>query len=285
MKSLLLALCVAATLRAQSSDPTTQLLNTLNTASLQLQALGTLTLNNNTFVQLVQVLNTVFGSLSNSALPFYYTQMNSISSLNTNLANRLFQVNSTMNSVYSALANYVTSMNNNFALQLSQIGNQLQDFQLDAQDSLDLMEEGLGLFYDDILPLNDKLAVAIQNNTLLAPIAANDVTQTQVLLTQIPGVTNPHNKTVDNIDLSQVTLGSTALSYCKSFIYGFPLHYAAIPSVGLDINLESHETAANSAYDLVLASTTTSSATIWICDRSMATFTLRPATLFVAVWL
>ena len=79
MKSLLLALCVASALRAQPSDPTTQLLNTLNTASLQLQALGTLTLNNNTFVQLVQVLNTVFGSLSNSALPFYYTQMHSIS--------------------------------------------------------------------------------------------------------------------------------------------------------------------------------------------------------------
>lgn len=291
MKSLLLALLVVGSLRAQASDPTTQLLNTLNTASLQLQALGTLTLNNNTFVQLVQVLNSVFGSMQTSVLPFYYSQMQSINSLHNNLANRLLQVEATTNSVYNALAGYVDNMLDNYAGQLATIGGTLFSVQDSTLASLDQLEATLGQFSGSFSGLAANLTSMDQDARNASQGAAAFVAQTNVLLQQAPVLLNPHNKSMANIDLASVTLGSTALAYCKSFVYNFPNTYGnspgnpATPNVGLNINLSGHEATANTGYDLVLANTSPSAATVWVCDRSLASFTLSPATLLITVWL
>jgi len=222
MKTLLLALFVIGTIRAQTSDPTTQLLNTLNTASLQLQALGTLTLNNNTFVQLVQVLNSVFGSMQTSVLPFYYSQMQSINSLHNNLANRLLQVDSSANAVYNALSGYVESMFFNYADQLAVIGSQLNFFQWSTLSSIDQLESSLGDFSAQFEVVGANLTSMDQEVRNLSQWATADTAQGNVLLQQFPVLLNSHNKSAVNINLESVTLGSTTLAYCKSFVYNFP---------------------------------------------------------------
>lgn len=283
MKSLLLVLCVISALRAQNGDPTAQLLNTLNTASLQLQALGTLTVNNNTFTQLVQVLHQVFWSLADSAVPFYNNQMDIVSDMNRNLARRIVQTNNTMNSIYSSLSSYINAMNNNYILQLSEMSSQLFVFQEDTLNKLTSLGDNLGLFDNSVAPALADLTESLTDATTLADTGSNLVTQAETLVETIPNLINPTKKTVDNVDITDVTLGSTPLAYCKSFVYTFPESHDSLPQVGLAINLKGEQTQPNGNYDLILASTSGTSATIWICDRSMNFFALKPANLFIMV--
>lgn len=285
MKSLLLALLLAASLRCQATDPTTQLINTLNTASLQLQALGTLTLNNNTYVQLVQVLNVVFGNLRTSVMPYYYSQMSRILAMNGDMAQRVLKVNDNIGAVTNVLRSYVDTLYNNYAQQVAAIGARLFAYQLDASERIDGLASMAQNITDQIAALQGEMQVLYpffnQANQQLDSI----LSQEQSLLQVLPSQLNPSNKTIESFNLTDISLGSTGLSYCQSFIYNFPMNYnGQIPQVAANINLLGPEATANTAYDIVVAAITPIATTVWICDRSLTRFTLRPARLFLMVW-
>lgn len=291
MKTLLLPLLIVGALRASGSDPTAQLVNTLNTASLQLQALGTLTLNNNTFVQLVQVLNTVFGSMNASVMPFYFAQMKSLDAFNQGLATRTFQLNNNIDAVYSVLRNYVESMAASYTQQLAQIGDTLNFFQSQSIQRLDAMKLSMDDSAVKIGALKTQLDTITQDTNKLVLDANDALTQAPIVLNNIPNLINPTKKIVASIDVSGAlfgTLGSTILSYCKALVFTFPTPYSTIPAVGLDISPVGEQDSTNlnrDTYDLILESISKTQAVIWICDRSRSTFKEYPSTLIVTAWL
>lgn len=285
MRKLLLALLAAGSL-AQLADPTAQLVSTLNTASLQLQALGTLTLNNNTFVQLVQVLNVVFGQMSTSVAPFYYTHMQGILKQNTELAQTLSVQFTSMNGVFNVLDGYIANMLTNYLGQLTTIESRLQTDYADFKAALDQTEamarvqaEQFGLMAQDLQSAEATLPA-------IDAAVAGAINQLDALVAQAPVQLNVLQKSIENIELDNIVLAATALTYCRSLVYNYPRSYSpVIPKVGLAINLVGSGFGPGDAYDVVLAAQTSSTATIWICDRSYATFTPRPATLLVSVSL
>lgn len=285
MKALLLALLAITAINTQATDPTTQLVNVLNTASLQLQALGTLTVNNNTYVQLVQVLNSVFGNMQTSVVPFYYSQMSRILNMNQDIAARIVQVDSNIDAAYNVLAQYIVNLANSYAGQLAGISISLQTSQLTFLDNVNYFTQKMSNITQQILALQ---AEVNQYSPLMANLntQVNQVlAQEQALISSLTPALNPRLKSVEQFNLSELTLGSTPVAYCKSVIYNYPNSYNGnVPQVGVNINLVGNESAPNTAYDIILSAATPTAATIWICDRSLTTFTNRDAKVYIAVW-
>lgn len=289
MRTLLLPLLIAGALRAQTTDPTAQLVNQLNTASLQLQALGTLTLNNNTFVQLVQVLNTVFGNMRASMMPFYYSQMKSIDSYNLGIATRIAQMNGNIDAVYSVLVSYVQSMSSSYTGQLAGISSMLNDFQTSSIARLDAMKVTMDQYSSQILALQTQMNSISSATTSLVAQADSALTQIPVLTSGLQTVLNPTKKVVQNIELGSAVLGDTSVPYCKALVYVFPAVYSAIPKASVDINLINASATPTSnppkGYDVSIGSVSVREVTVWICDLSRNTFNLLPANVLITTWL
>ena len=284
MKSLfVLTFFLAFFVRFTSADPSSQLLATINSASLQLQALGTLTLNNNTFTQLVQVLNGVFGSMAVTTVPFYNTQVATLNKNVVKIHNQLQQLTATSNMNMQMIFNLVNTLGIAYTNQIWNLGNMLNNYQnsvLPQITEIQIQATNTANAITNLLFQGNNIASTA--TSLLANLAETQTTQNSVS-SFLGSVVQPSCNSV-RFSLDTLTLGSTGLAYCKSYIYTFPIVYSSLPFVEPRIIFSAEPNSAGpNNYDLVQTTLTTSSVGIWICDRSMTSFTPHLANLLIRV--
>lgn len=285
MKSLfVLTFFLAFFARMTSADPTSQLLTAINSASIQLQALGTLTLNNNTFTQLVQVLNGVFGSMAVTTVPFYNTQVATLNKNVVKIHNQVQQLTATSNINMQMVFNLVNSLGQAYTNQIWNIGNMLNNYQNSILPQItDIQIQATNTANDITNLLSQGNNLASNASSLLANLTTTQTAQNSIdsfLGSVIPAAWNNVHLSLDTL-----SLGSTGLAYCKSYTYTFPVAYSSIPFVEPRIIFSSEPNSSGpNNYDLVQTTLTTSSVGIWICDRSMTSFTLHPANLLIRVY-
>jgi len=278
MKLLLLVALLTFGSKAQI-DPTNQLLNALTANSMLLQSLGTQTLNNNTFTQLIQVINGVFGSIQGTIVPYYTQQFATLYANSKNLMSIANQAQMTITKNFNLNSAQIQALDNAFAGFSSNLGTDLYNFQ---QASLATFA-GLQIQADSATSNIKAISSAIAS-------AANVLTNSQTTYSQlvnsqtsleamIAGLQNPSKQhfTV-SLDAVSGSFAATALAYCMSYAYTFPTAFAAIPSalqsylVAETAPLASKQT----TMDLIVISVTATVATYWICDKSYSTFTQVP---------
>ena len=284
MKSLfILTLFLTTLVHFSTSDPSAQLLTAINSASMQLQALGTHTLNNHTFTQLIQVLNGVFGSMAVTTVPFYNTQITTLNKNAINIQNQIQQLTQSSNTNMGTIFLLIFSLDNAYTKQIWNIGNMLNNFQNSILTQISDIQVELTNTSNDLIGLfSEGNQLALNTQTL-----GNSLSQTKQTSDNFNGfVQSNQPATWINLKLAlaSLTLGSTDLAYCKSYIYTFPSPYSAIPIVETRIifSAEPNLSGPNN-YDLVINLLTDSVLGIWICDRSMSSFTLHPANLLIRV--
>ena len=281
----LLLLILTPIVRSQTPDATSQLLTAINSASIQVQALGTLTLNNNTFTQLVQVLNGVFGSMAVTTVPYYNTQVASLTNNILKIQNSFQQLSNTANANSLMVFNLINSLGSAYTSQIWNIGNMLNNY----QNSVVPQIANLG---NDAAVANLELGYLLGNGTAIqsnGQSLVTGVTSAQSNQANVEGFIaslQSYDFFYVTLSLSSLTLGSTGLAYCKSYIYTFPSTYSTIPFVEPRIVFTSEPNATGpNNYDLVQTILTNTAIGLWICDRSLSSFTLHPANLIIRTYI
>lgn len=274
MKLLLLVALLTLGSKAQI-DPTNQLLNALTANSMLLQSLGTLTLNNNTFTQLIQVINGVFGSIQGTVVPYYTQQFSTLYANSKNLMNLANQAQVTITKNFNLNSAQIQAMDAAFSGLASNLGTELYNYQISALGILAGIQAQADSATKNIKAISDAIGQASNILTNSQTTYVQLVASQQSLEAQITGLKNS-NKNHFAVDLDSVSasLVATALAYCMSYVYTFPTAFGAVPA-----NLQSYLVAKTAplaskqtTMDLVVVSVTVTDATYWICDRSYTSF-------------
>ena len=279
--TLIMTLCLISSIESQTNDPTAILLSAINSASMQLQALGTLTLNNNTFTQLIQVLNGVFGSMQVTTVPFYQTQISQLNSNAVTIMNSIQSVNASASANTMMIFNLVNSIGMSFTNQVWNMGNTLNNFQNAVVPQVATLTSNLKSLKSTIEELNTSGAAVMSGYQNLS----TDLAKTNQLAIPFHSIMTSLSQLVFfkvQFKLTDLSLSSTALPFCKSFIYTYQQSFQFTPFLEIRIIFTGEPNANGpNAYDVVIDLATNTAVGILICDRSQSTFTLHPANLHI----
>lgn len=285
---LLLAITLSLAISSISNQQiaTQQLINIINTNALQLQALGTLTLNNFTYTQLCLIVGSVFGAMQMTVIPSYSSRFSYLQ----NNANRLFnemnrlseQVIYNYTHIYDKINQVGLAANN----QTASLTNNLFEFNQNFPAKLINSLTTLGAINASLnaldVPLN-LLRVNIQNNQTVLDDA---LSRQNGIEEYLANPSTPLTKLFTVSINSGTAFISTTLPYCKKLEYTFATPLMNPAKTQAYLNPTGAANGGYNANELIVISFTATMGTFWICDRDTngTQLNLVDGTLFIVAY-